>query len=110
LRPVRDRLGGRVPEPPNGPGQCRRCGADVIYARTLPAGRVMRVDPRPCDVGAYVLTHDRDGFYLVSHHTQFTEGAVPARLWAHHVVTCTNPRPRPSRRPAPVQLQLGRVR
>jgi hypothetical protein len=107
MRPVRDRRAGSPPEPPNGPAKCRHCGRDVILARTA-HNRVMRVDPRPSAVGTYVLEHD-GGLYRVVHHRQLEH--TPGLLWSHHLVTCPKVPPRVphrTRRPAPVQLELGR--
>ena len=45
---------------------CRSCGAPVIWARTVPGGKSMPVDPEPFDRGNLVLTGDATHGFDVS--------------------------------------------
>lgn len=87
------------PAPPNGPGTCPRCLAQVIWC-TTDANRVPQAIDRHRDPqGNQAVRIDRVGRYLVRQLTR--ERPTPEgseTLHKPHVATCPVPAPRPARR------------
>ncbi|MFI8531085.1 hypothetical protein ACIGMX_12630 [Streptomyces aquilus] len=82
------------PAPPNGPGRCDRCGADVIWC--LNANRkTQAVNAERRDYGNQAVRQDAAGRWHVRQLTKdrpTLEGSEA--LHYPHAATCTNPAPR----------------
>ena len=64
---------------------CRSCGADIIWARTVPGGKLMPVNVEPSERGNLVLTGDSTIGFDVSVMDRKDDGH---EYYLSHYATC----------------------
>jgi hypothetical protein len=67
---------------------CKTCGAAIVWARTIPGGKQMPVDPEPADYGNVELYTMPSGKYL-ARVVKGNHQSIPGRRWhLSHFASC----------------------
>lgn len=70
-------------------GNCRSCGAPMLWVRSATTGSLMPLDAEPCEDGNITLV---DGLAHVHGKTLFEEPTSPDEArYKSHFATCSNP-------------------
>lgn len=95
----------KKPAPPNGPGTCGRCRADVIFCLNA-NGIAQAINRERVEYGNQAVRQDQTGRWHVrqlNKERPTLEGSEA--LHYPHAPTCTNPAPKPARK----RLSAARV-
>lgn len=71
--------------------QCRSCGAEVLWVKVVPMGRLMPVDAEPKEAGNMRMLGERNAVAKVLNKVDLQDARnASEKLYASHFATCPN--------------------